>query len=78
MTLSVVKRRPFYVRRSVAKGFKPVVRRPALSNNMQKLQRMVEEAEKAHTELRHTLAEFEKHRPDNPEAEKLLKRLLGE
>jgi len=39
---------------------------------------MVEEAEKAHTELRHTLAEFEKHRPDNPEAEKLIKRLLGE
>ena len=78
MTLSITKRRPFYVRQSVAKGFKPVVKRPALTNKMQKLRRMMKEAEEAHEELRQTLAEFENFRVNNPEAEKLLNKLLSE
>lgn len=78
MTLVTAKRRPFYARRSVSKRFKPVVRGSALTNKMQKLQRMMKEAEEAHEELRKTLAEFENHELDNPEAEKLLKKILSE
>ena len=76
MAFLVTKRRPFYVRRSVDKRFKPVARRSSATNNLQKLQKMVKEAEEAQEDLRQTLAEFENTRIDNPEAEKLLKRLL--
>ena len=39
---------------------------------------MMKEAEEAHDELRKTLAEFEYLKMDNPEAEKLLKKILSE
>lgn len=78
MTLVTAKRRPFYARRSVSKRFKPVVRGSDQTKRIRKLQRMMKEAEEAHDELRKTLAEFGNLKMDNPEAEKLLKKILSE